>query len=106
MNLLINGANIWIDIVKLDIVEAFLSLDYALKLNGILITGDELLRKKVRFSGVEVRGIIFIIEEIKIQEKLPCNQCIQKLEELKSINDRLPVQEIDKRILDWIHSHP
>jgi len=83
-----------------------LSLDYALKLNGILITGDELLRKKARFSGVEVRGIIFIIEEIKIQEKLPCNQCIQKLEELKSINDRLPVQEIDKRILDWVNSYP
>jgi rRNA-processing protein FCF1 len=165
MKLLINDANILIDIVKLDIVEAFLSLDfnlhttdfvfselkksqqesltsanlqiikteslddftgimmlmnshiglsfedcsvwhYALKMNGVLISGDGLLRKNARISGVEVRGIIFIIEEMKIQAKLPCRDCIQKLEELKSINDRLPKHEIDKRIQDWLHLQP
>jgi rRNA-processing protein FCF1 len=162
MKLLINDANILIDIVKLDIVEAFLSLDfnlhttdfvfselkksqqesltsanlqiikteslddftgimmlmnshiglsfedcsvwhYAIKMNGVLISGDGLLRKKARISGVEVRGIIFIMEEIKVQEKLPCGDCIQKLEELKSINERLPKLEMDKLIQDWLH---
>lgn len=41
---------------------------YAIKMNGVLISGDGLLRKKARISGVEVRGIIFIMEEIKVQE--------------------------------------
>ena len=160
MKLLINDANILIDIVKLDIVEAFLSLNFDLhttdfvfaelndhqqatitsgrlkiiktenqqdfdailnlliahkglsfedcsvwhytqKLKGTLITGDAILRKKVTKAGLDVKGIIFILEEIKNQNKLPVNICIEKLEALKAINDRLPINEIDKRIEDW-----
>lgn len=125
MKLLINDANILIDIVKLGLVEAFLSLDFDLhttdfvfaelddqqqkdisserlkiittvnqqdftsimsllnahkglsfedcsvwhytqKLEGTLITGDGALRKKALQSGLNVKGIIYIIEEIKI----------------------------------------
>ena len=160
MKLLINDANILIDIVKLDIVEAFLSLNFDLhttdfvfaelndhqqatitsgilkiiktenqqdfdaimnlliahkglsfedcsvwhytqKLKGTLITGDAILRKKVTKAGLDVKGIIFILEEIKNQNKLPVNICIEKLDALKAINDRLPINEIDKRIQDW-----
>ena len=137
MNLLINDANILIDIVKLDIVEAFLSLNFDLhttdfvfaklnadqqesirsgrlkiiqtenqqdfdaimnlviahkglsfedcsvwhytqKLKGTLITGDGMLRKKVSNAGLDVKGIIFILEEIKNQNKLAVNVCIEK----------------------------
>lgn len=160
MNLLINDANILIDIVKLDIVEAFLSLNFDLhttdfvfaelnadqqesirsgrlkiiqtenqqdfdaimnlviahkglsfedcsvwhytqKLKGTLITGDGMLRKKVSNAGLDVKGIIFILEEIKNQNKLAVNVCIEKLKTLKVINDRLPMYEIDKRIENW-----
>lgn len=161
MKLLINDANILIDIVKLELVEAFLSLDfdlhttdfvfaeledyqqeslksehlgiiktenqedfeeiigllnnkglsfedcsvwhYAKKLNGTLVTGDGILRKKVTHAGIEVKGIIFILEEIKNQNKLSIDVCILKLNKLKNINNRLPKHEIDKRILDWIN---
>lgn len=160
MKLLINDANILIDIVKLDLIEAFLSLDFDLhttdfvfeeleehqqeslksvrlriiktenqddfmdiinllnsnkglsfedcsvwhytkKMNGTLITGDGILRKKVTNAGLNVKGIIYIMEEIKKQNKLPVNVCIAKFHELKIINNRLPKHEIDKRILDW-----
>lgn len=160
MKLLINDANILIDIVKLDLVNAFLSLDFDLhttdfvfaelnvqqqvsiasiklnvittddqqdfvsimnlltahkglsfedcsiwhytrKLNGTLITGDGILRKKVTSAGLNVKGIIYILEEIKNQNKLPATICIEKLEELKKINDRLPKHEIDKIIQEW-----
>jgi predicted nucleic acid-binding protein len=160
MKLLINDANILIDIVKLGLVDAFLSLDFDLhttdfvfaelsdqqqesistvrlkiittenqqdfnsimallnshkglsfedcsvwhytqKLKGTLITGDGILRKKVTNAGLDVKGIIYILEEIKKQNKLPIKVCIEKLEELKKINDRLPMHEIDKRIQDW-----
>ena len=135
MKLLINDANILIDIVKLDLVEAFLSLNfdlhttdfvfseleieqqnslssirlkiistennedftaiiqllnshkglsfedcsvwhYAHKMKGTLITGDGILRKKVTNAGLEVKGIIFILEEIKNQNLLPIDVCI------------------------------
>lgn len=160
MKLLINDANILIDIVKLELVEAFLSLDfdlhttdfvfaeledyqqeslksehlgiiktenqedfeeiigllnnnkglsfedcsvwhYAKKLNGTLVTGDGILRKKVTHAGIVVKGIIYILEEIKNQNKLSIDVCILKLNELKNINNRLPKHEIDIRIIDW-----
>lgn len=159
MKLLINDANILIDIVKLELVEAFLSLDfdlhttdfvfaeledyqqeslksehlgiiktenqedfeeiigllnnkglsfedcsvwhYAKKLNGTLVTGDGILRKKVTHAGIVVKGIIYILEEIKNQNKLSIDVCILKLNKLKNINNRLPKHEIDIRIIDW-----
>lgn len=160
MKLLINDANILIDIAKLGLVDAFLSLDfdlhttdfvfaelaveqqnslsserlkiistennddfnaiiqllnshkglsfedcsvwhYAQKMSGTLITGDGILRKKVTNAGLEVKGIIFILEEIKNQNLLPIDVCIETLQALKSLNNRLPQHEIDKRINDW-----
>ena len=160
MKLHINDANILIDIVKLDIVDAFLTLDfelyttdfvfneletlqqnqlvskklniiateeiedfdaiiklkeehnglsfedcsvwyYAKKLNGVLITGDNKLRKKVSQSGITVKGIIFIIEEIKKQNKRTISECINLLMLLKTINNRLPINEIEIRISQW-----
>lgn len=74
---------------------------YTQKLKGTLITGDGMLRKKVSNAGLDVKGIIFILEEIKNQNKLAVNVCIEKLKTLKVINDRLPMYEIDKRIEDW-----
>ena len=160
MKLLINDANILIDIVKLDLVEAFLQLEfemhttdfvfseleerqqnfflneklniittektedytqifklqslhkglsfedcsvwhYAKQLKGILITGDGKLRKNASHAGIVVKGIIYIIEEIKIQNLLSIEDCIEKLKELKKLNNRLPHNEIDKRVQIW-----
>lgn len=159
MKLHINDANILIDIVQLDLVEAFLALDfemyttdfvfeelesfqkevliskkliilktdenellhilelstlhnglsfedcsvwyYAQKMNGVLITGDGRLRAKAKASGIEVKGIIYIIEEIKNQNIIEKLICVEKLEALKILNNRLPIAEIDKRIELW-----
>ena len=159
MNLHINDANILMDIVKLDLVEAFLALEFDLyttdfvfaemepeqqevlesevltkitadeeemsdifnlteehtglsyedcsawyfaqKMDGILVTGDGKLRTKASASGIEVRGMIYIIEQIKVQGLLPIATCTEKLRLLKQINDRLPMAEIDNRIQAW-----
>jgi predicted nucleic acid-binding protein len=74
---------------------------FAQKMDGILVTGDGKLRTKARASGVEVRGMIYIIEQIKIQGLLPIVDCVEKLRELKELNDRLPMIEIDNRIQTW-----
>ena len=74
---------------------------FAKEMNGILVTGDGSLRAKAKLSGVEVRGVIYILEAIKKQAILPVNDCIEKLERLKVLNKRLPMAEIDKRIAVW-----
>lgn len=74
---------------------------HAKLLNGILVTGDGKLRRKASAEGIEVRGIIFLIDEIKSQGISELAECISILKLLKSINPRLPIQEIEKRIRDW-----
>lgn len=74
---------------------------FATKMEGILVTGDGLLRKKARASGIEVKGIIYIIEQIKEQNLLSTTDCIEKLKLLKLLNARLPMNEIDSRIQIW-----
>ena len=159
MKLHINDANILIDIVQLDLVVAFLALNFemhttdfvfaelataqqqalksekliiinptatdlfaisdltnennglsfedcsvwyfAQKMSGVLITGDGNLRKKAKAAGIDVKGIIFIIEEIKCQNILTTETCIAKMQALHSLNDRLPQNEITKRIALW-----
>ncbi len=159
MKLYINDANILIDIVQLELIDAFYSLDFELfttdfvfeeineeqrqsllsdrltilksdetEISGIfklmeshsglsfedcsvwyfareigatLITGDGKLRKYALGSGLDVKGIIFIIDELKNQKILQTTDCINKLRELKNINSRLPVIELDNRIKIW-----
>ena len=159
MKLHINDANILMDIVKLDMTDAFLALGFDLyttdfvfaemepeqqvllasdvlvklvanqedivaifemmeahnglsfedcstwhfaqKMDGILVTGDGKLRRKASASGVEVRGMIYIIEQIKEQKLLPVAVCVEKLTMLTQLNDRLPLDEINVRIDAW-----
>lgn len=74
---------------------------YAQKMEGVLITGDGRLRTKAKAAGIEVKGIIYIIEEIMRQNILEKLICVEKLEALKILNNRLPIAEIDRRIELW-----
>ena len=55
---------------------------FAEKMNGVLITGDGRLRTKAKASGIDVKGIIYIIEEIKCQNILTTQICIEKMKDL------------------------
>lgn len=63
-----------------------------------LLTCDGRLRKKATSLNVQVRGSIYIIDEIYDQNLIGISVYIEKLEILKSSNTRLPMSEIDKRI--------
>ena len=71
------------------------------KLKVVMVTGDGSLKKKVMHSGIEVRGVIFLIEEMKAQHLITNEEAIHKLGELMNINPRLPMHEIEKRISLW-----
>lgn len=74
---------------------------YSKKYNGILLTGDGKLRKEVKKSGIEVRGIIYLFDELLKQNIIDFDIAVGKMEELKQLNNRLPKKEIDKRIGLW-----
>jgi predicted nucleic acid-binding protein len=74
---------------------------YAKKLSGILLTGDNQLRRQATKNFVEVRGIIYVFDELVFQKLISLEVACIKIEELAKLNDRLPKKEIEKRILLW-----
>jgi len=74
---------------------------YGEKLSATILTGDRKLVNCARDSGLEVRGIIYIFDQLLKQGKLDYQQAIIKIKKLYQINQRLPIVEIDKRIRLW-----
>lgn len=48
-----------------------------------------------------MRGIIYLFDELLRQELLTFELAINKMEDLKILNSRLPKTEVDKRIVYW-----
>lgn len=76
-------------------------LSYSKEVDGILLTGDGKLRKVAQKADIEVRGILFIFDELVNMEIISKKLAVIKLMELISINTRLPLDEIHKRIEKW-----
>lgn len=75
---------------------------HAIQKNGVMITSDKPLRKAAEAKGTSVRGILHLFDEMKIQNCMPLQKCISKLEELKLINPRAPKNLIDQLIANWL----
>ena len=67
----------------------------------MLLSGDGKLRKQVRKNGIEVRGIIYVFDELIKQNLITFPKGIEKIEQLLQLNNRLPKNEIEKRIQFW-----
>jgi len=76
-------------------------LSYSKEVDGILLTGDGKLRKVAQKADIEVRGILFIFDELVDKEVISKETAVIKLNELMTINSRLPVDEINKRVEKW-----
>lgn len=74
---------------------------YSKKMGCTLLTGDGKLRKTARKDGIEVRGIIYILDQMLIQDQLTFDQAIEKIELLYTLNNRLPKEELTKRLELW-----
>ncbi len=74
---------------------------YAERNNYTLLTGDRKLRNSALNDGVEIRGIIYVFDELVANGILSASQAAEKLNLLKSINPRLPKTEIEKRLKQW-----
>lgn len=73
----------------------------ALQLEATLLTCDNKLRKEAEGHAIEVRGSIWVIEQLVENGIINSTKGISLLEELKMTNNRLPIQLIDKLIRQW-----
>ncbi len=74
---------------------------YAHKLNTIAISGDNKLRKFCESKGLKVYGIIWLFDQLVELNLIDKTVAVVKLEKLLGYNDRLPTEEIMKRLKKW-----
>lgn len=78
-----------------------MALSVAKKRDFILLTGDLRLRKAATEDGVQVRGSLWVFDELLRESIVSKNEYINYMKDLKQHNGkvvRLPMSEIEKRI--------
>lgn len=76
-------------------------LHYAKQLNAILMTGDNPLRKVAMAHGIEVCGILRILDELIDARVISESEACTLLKRLRTINRRLPAKECASREDKW-----
>lgn len=74
---------------------------FAKSQEGILLTGDGKLRRNSSADGVEVRGVLYIFDQLLLHGIITFDYAILKLNQLYQINDRLPAEAKNQRIEFW-----
>jgi len=77
------------------------ALELAEAREACLLTGDGRLRKAAKSSDVEVRGILWVFDQLIGGGLLSKAEACTRLAELKERNQRLPKAEIEKRLKAW-----
>ena len=65
------------------------------------MTGDRKLRNSALNEGVEVRGIIYVFDELVANGIISASMAAEKLTLLKTINPRLPKNDVYNRLKLW-----
>ena len=70
----------------------------SIQLKCALLTCDRKLKLEAKEHGIEVHGSIWVIEKLAEENILDKFKAIGLLKQLKTVNDRLPIEEIDRII--------
>ncbi|MCF0245127.1 MAG: hypothetical protein HUK06_10155 [Bacteroidaceae bacterium] len=70
-------------------------------MGGALLTGDANLRRKATQNGVEVHGVLYVIDKMVEHAVISTNVAHAALEFISQHNRRLPICEIEKRLELW-----
>lgn len=73
----------------------------AKKFDAMLLSGDRLLRNKANELGIECHGILWIMDELVLENRITPRIASQKLKDLMATNNRLPHSECHKRLDKW-----
>ena len=74
---------------------------YAKKHKVPMLTGDRRLRRHAEHLYIEVHGILFLFDEMVANSVIPPTMAAEKLEQLMTLNSRLPRAAIRERIEKW-----
>src|SRR6185312_9007130 len=66
-----------------------------------VLSGDNPLRKFCAKQNLEVKGIIWLFDQFLELQLINCEVAIQKMNELLSFNNRLPVHDCNERLRQW-----
>jgi len=75
---------------------------YAKKYGAEVLSNDKRLRIYATKKSIPIKGLFYILDEMVAQEYVTPRTMVEKLLQLKEINKRLPIEEIDKRIKLWM----
>ena len=93
-----------IELYKLQAIAKGLSIEdcsvyfHADKLDAMILSGDNKLRKFAESNKKEVHGILWIFDKLVSAEIIIKGIAFKKLEQLMKINKRLPGLECQKRL--------
>jgi len=68
---------------------------------AILLTGDSKLRKSARATDVEVRGVLWVLDELVSLSKISALKACEALETIRKAGGFLPEDECQKRFAKW-----
>lgn len=74
---------------------------YAEKFNSVVLSGDVKLRKYCEKINIEVKGIIWVFDQLYEKRVLDSRILADKMEELIQFNSRLPLEICQERIEKW-----
>lgn len=66
-----------------------------------LLTGDGLLRKTANLEQVDVKGSLWLMEQLLIESIISRQQCQHAFNNMKQAYRRLPWVEVDKLLARW-----
>ena len=66
-----------------------------------MLTGDAKLKNAATKTGVDVHGIIYVIDKLVDMLLISKDVAADKLEKLLLLNQRLPMSEIERRVKLW-----
>lgn len=69
--------------------------------NALVITGDRKLRTVIESKQLEIHGILWLFDRMVDNSDITNNLAAGKLQELRTMNCRLPVDEMEERIRLW-----
>jgi predicted nucleic acid-binding protein len=73
----------------------------ARRLKACLLSGDRRMRNAARADGVEVRGVLWIIDQLVEHGVLAKKDASDRLERICAAGSRLPQDECAARIKGW-----
>lgn len=52
-------------------------------------------------NGISVKGILYVFDQLLLNDFISFDYAIEKIEQLYEINPRLPVNSKNERIMNW-----